>query len=157
MQKQAIFRLWNTCFVLKKTVKIDVSTYESVQQVGVRKGPEWILSVFKLFDEGLYDFWTVFGPFWPTFDSFCAIFGTIGGYLGPFWDLFGTKQDHFGGDFGVVLDRLWVDRGSLWGHSGIFLASVWHHFGARFGVVLTPFWGLFWAMFGPFLGHLSPF
>ena len=54
--KNKPFFAYETLVLFKKTVKIDVSTYESVQQVGVRKGPEWILSVFKLFDEGLYDF-----------------------------------------------------------------------------------------------------
>ena len=58
-----------------------------------------------------------FDPRLSPFVPFLALSGAFGTFLGP-------KQDHFGGDFGVVLDRLWVDRGSLWGHSGIFLASV---------------------------------
>ena len=34
LQKQALFFGYETLVLLKKTVKLDISTYESVQQVG---------------------------------------------------------------------------------------------------------------------------
>ena len=43
-------------FFLKKTVKLDVSTNESVVNECVWKCPEWILSAFMQFYEGPDDF-----------------------------------------------------------------------------------------------------
>ena len=50
----------------------------------VWKGPEWILSVFKQFDEGLNDFLPLFDPF----DPFWAIFD----HFWLFWGLFRPKK-----------------------------------------------------------------
>ena len=42
-----------------------------------RKCPQWILSVFMQFDEGLDDLWTVVGNFWAIFDRLWNIFDPI--------------------------------------------------------------------------------
>ena len=111
----------------------------------VWEGPECILSVFKQFDEGLDDFWTFVDYFWPVFDPFRAIFGHIGGYIGPFLDHFESKMGQKWVIFWVTLDRFWGDPVSLWGHLGIVLKS--------FYIFLGPFWyafGHFGAVFGAF-------
>ena len=81
----------------------------------------WVdFECFKQFDEGLHDFWSVFGPFLTPFEPFLTLSGAIQGILGWFWTIFGSIRGH-----------LWVNPGSFLYH---------------FGVGLTPFWGLF----GPF-------
>ena len=75
MQKQAFFfRIENICFALKKTVKIDVSTYESVQQVGVPG------SILMYAGSVLSEFWVflcIFMKVYMTFEPFLSLLSRV--------------------------------------------------------------------------------
>ena len=149
--KTCPFSPLKTLVLIKKNpVKIDVSTYESVQYAGrcVWKYPAWILSVFMHFSEGADGFWTVF--FFVIIDIFVrfwAIFGLLGATKGHFWDQNGVILGGFGpflGRSGVILgplsDRVVIVWVSFW----VVLVSFWPRFGS--------FWFLFW---GHFYGHFA--
>ena len=115
-------------YFLLKTVKIDMTTYGSVQQVNV----SWVdFECFMHFCESLYVFFSdsfflfcFYRHFWPLF----------GALFGPFWpikELFGTEMGSFWGDFGPFLGQ----SGVILSHLGFIVASFWHHF----GVVLVSF------------------
>ena len=75
---------------LKKTVKIDVSSYEKCAVSGCAwKYRNWILSVFMHCYECLHDFWTAFwlllSHFWPFFSHWPWL-GLYRPIFGPFWD-----------------------------------------------------------------------
>ena len=128
-------------FCFKEMVNRCFNLWKCAVSGCVWKHPGWFLSVFMHFYEGLDDFWTIFGYFWP----FLTVFGPFWSQkwvemaqnrakMGPKWD----KNVSFWGDFGPFLGRS--------GHSGVT--------SDHFGIALASFWGRFgvvWPHFRPFL------
>ena len=133
---------YKTLVLLKKTFKIDVSTYESVQCEVCLKvswvyfecfyallwSSIWLLNCFLLLLLTFFDLcWGIFVPIWD--------------YIGPFLDHCWNRAI-----LGWFWTNLEVDLRSFWGH---FRVTFWS-FSHRFGIVLV----LFWPHFEAFLGYL---
>ena len=136
----------------EKRSKIDVSAYESVQQVGV----SWSML------SGFWVFLCTFMKVCMTYERFCYFW-----HFWPFWGLFGAKTwskwDQNWTKIGPKLDQNRSVLGDLWpflGRSRVILGSLRDHFGiilgsfwCRFDPILRHLLGRFWAFFlGTFLG-----
>ena len=166
VQKRSPFWAIKHLFCLKKTFKIDVSTYESVQCEVCLKvswvyfecfyallwSSIWLLNCFLFVTFNL--FWPLLGHFRPYLWLYRAIFG-------PFLEQghFGVILDQFGGRSAVILGPLSVTFWSFSHRFGIVLVSFWPHFEAFLGYL--PVWAIFglfarfWAIFTVILRFLS--
>ena len=153
MQKHVPLSSIKHLFLIKNGQNWRCNLWKCAVSGCVWKHPAWILRMFIHFYEGLDDFWTVFGHFWPLltlFESFLTLSGAYRAIFRPFWN-----------HHRVILEWFWTIFGSIRGHMG----SLWDHFGivlesflGRFDVVRTAFWGLFRPFFGPFsLRFFLPF
>ena len=89
------FFAYETLLSLKKRSKSTFQPMKCAVSGSVWKHPEWILSVFTQFDEGLDDFRTIFASFWPIL-AFFELVLTILDFLGAFLRLKKPENPFFG-------------------------------------------------------------